>query len=50
MTNTYKPTSRKKLAGGLSELDPGGEHPSELDRGLAELDHGLILTQNILRR
>ena len=45
----YEPTLHKELAGSLAELDPGGEHPPELDCGLAELDRGLILTQNILR-
>ena len=36
----YEPISRKEQAGGLAELDHGGEYPPELDPGLAELDRG----------
>ena len=46
----YEPTSVKELDTGLAELDCSGEHPPELDPGLAEHDRGLILTQNILHR
>ena len=40
MTNMYEPTSCKKVAVGLLELDCSVEYPPELDPGLAELDRG----------